>query len=796
MEFERIRQLLKPLFGLDHRETVARLLIYLLYTSIATDSIYIVFYLFTGGGWNDAPGLIFISLLILYFAMLFMLKKGYVDQAALILILSAWAGMTYKAWVTNGVHDTALIAYILIIIVSALITNWRISIVVSCLSILAVWLLAIAETWNWHVVYSASPASTAFELTIIFGLAVVFIALLVDALRHSVTTVQDRETRFRKIFQATPVAVMITTLREGRLLEANEAYWKLSGLNPETSIGRSVVDLHLWDNATERNEFVGRLVTQRSIRNPDHEFIDVNGARHPTSAFYELIELGDEPTILTMHYVLTEQRKAEEALRRSDERFRKVFHGSPVAIVITTLDEGRVIDANEAYWKLSGHNPQTSIGRTTMELRPGYQPEKRKQFVNELLEKKSIQDPFYDFVNDRGEHLKTVAFYELIEVEGRSAILSMFYDMTEQSAIQSALQNSETRLRALLEAIPDMIFEMKRDGTMVRFIPSSTNGPLIPPEVFLGKKIAEVLPSLAEQTHFAIERALESGQVHAFEYNLSVDGDIKVFEARITPAGNDLVLAIVRDMTLYKWAESEREKLIAELEEKNAELERFTYTASHDLKSPLITIKGFLGFVREDAKSGNIPRLEADLQRINDATEKMQRLLGDLLELSRIGRIVNKPALLDTNELVAEVIELLHGRISEGNVSIQVAENLPPVYGDRPRIHEVFQNLIDNAAKFMGDQANPRIEIGVHGEINGWPVFFVSDNGIGISPQFKDRIFGLFNKLDPKTEGTGVGLALVKRIVEYHGGRIWIESAFGKGATFFFTLQPGANSAI
>ena len=185
-------------------------------------------------------------------------------------------------------------------------------------------------------------------------------------------------------------------------------------------------------------------------------------------------------------------------------------------------------------------------------------------------------------------------------------------------------------------------------------------------------------------------------------------------------------------------------------------------------------------------------RLERDIRRINDATEKMQRLLGDLLELSRVGRINHKPVHISTNVLVAEVVELLHGRLTAGGIEVCIEPNLPAIHGDRARIFEVFQNLIDNAAKFMGAQPAPCIDIGVEGELNGSPVFFVRDNGIGILPQFKHRIFGLFDKLNPHSEGTGVGLALVKRIVEFHGGRIWVESESGQGATFLFTLptQP------
>ena len=123
----------------------------------------------------------------------------------------------------------------------------------------------------------------------------------------------------------------------------------------------------------------------------------------------------------------------------------------------------------------------------------------------------------------------------------------------------------------------------------------------------------------------------------------------------------------------------------------------------------------------------------------------------------------------------------------------RVEEHLPDVYGDRQRLFEVFQNLIDNAAKFMGSQPNPTIEIGVNGQVDGKPVFLVRDNGMGIEDIYKENIFGLFNKLDSQTEGTGIGLTLVKRIIEFHGGKIWVESEAGKGSTFLFTLPPGKN---
>ena len=633
------------------------------------------------------------------------------------------------------------------------------------------------------------------EWTIIFLLVIILVALVIYTLRRSANAGKAGEERFKKILDVTPAAVSITTLKDGRLLDANPAYWKLTGFNPEQAIGRTTVELAIWKNEAKRQEFVKKIVERRSLHNSAFEFVNGKGEKRITATFYELIEHGNEPKILSMFYDITEQITAQQALQRSEERFRKVFQTSPVAIVITTLAEGRMIAANAAFWKLSGHDPETSIGRTTFELRNILHTAERDTFVRELLEKRSIQNPAYDFVNERGEHLRTVAFYELIDEGGVPAILSMFYDMTGQNKAQEALIQSEARVRALLEATPDMIFELKRDGTIVQFITSADHGPFLPPEEFLGKTLAQVLPSIAEQAVFAIGRALDSGQVNAFEYQLPNGNDRRDFEARITPAGPDLVLATVRDVSLRKWAEAERESLINELEAKNAELERFTYTVSHDLKSPLITIKGFLGYVREDVQTGNMERFETDLRRISTAAEKMQHLLGDLLELSRIGRLTNAPEYIPMNELIAEVLEILHGRISAGNIVVHVAENLPVVYGDHQRLFEVLQNLIDNAAKFMGTQPEPQITIGMQGESMGNPVFFVRDNGIGISPQFKDKVFGLFDKLNAQSEGTGIGLALVKRIIEFHGGHIWVESAIEKGATFFFSLptQPVAG---
>ena len=817
-----------PIFKDDYKGVVGRFLNAILTTIATIISLLLVHRLLNGGSLRLVPEQILLFVVSVSAALIVVNRKGHVTQAGVALVALTWLAMTYQAWQADGVYDVAVATYIIIILMTSVLINWRASAIVTVASLVTVWWMALGHFNSVPTPHTDTPLGLARDLTVIFLLAGFLIFYLVRTLEGAMAgahrefeeriraeqTLRDNDERFRRIFIISPVAISVTSLVEGILFEANEAYWNLTGFDARTSIGRTTLELEIWASGEERLKFVKKIVEKRSLRDPSYEFINVNGERHITSAFYELIDQGGEPAILSMFYDVTDQQKAQEALRESEAKYRNFIEQSMEGVWLLAFDEpistslppeeqttliykrGYIAECNDSLARMYGYATNVElIGTRLLDFAPGKTIDEGNYQATLKLVREGYRSGNRETREIRRDGAAVHFLNSAVGIVKDGMLVGLWgtqLDITAEKKSEDALRQSQARTNALLNAVPDMIFELRRDGTILHFIPSADNQPLLPPEQFIGRTVHEVLPSLADQTTFAVSRALESGQLHAFEYQLQAGEVTRTFEARITPAGPDLVLAMVRDVTLRKWAESERERLIDELEAKNAELERFTYTVSHDLKSPLITIKGFLGFIREDTAHGNLQRLETDIQRISDAADKMQRLLGDLLELSRIGRLTNKPELVETTALVREVLEYLHGRIHAANVTVQVEETLPAIFGDRQRIFEVFQNLIDNSAKFMGGQPNPRIEIGQMGESDGKPTFYVRDNGMGIAPEYKDRIFGLFNKLDAQSEGTGIGLTLVKRIVEFHGGRIWVDSSPGNGATFCFTLpsQP------
>lgn len=254
-------------------------------------------------------------------------------------------------------------------------------------------------------------------------------------------------------------------------------------------------------------------------------------------------------------------------------------------------------------------------------------------------------------------------------------------------------------------------------------------------------------------------------------------------------------MGILRDITERKLVEKQKSVLLRNLEEKNREMDDFTYIVSHDLKEPLRNVDAFSKFVVDDYKDKLGAEGSDFLERIRANISSMYNLLENLLKLSRIDRGENPIEKLEVEEIVEEVKLRLGYTIKDRNAEIVIANKLPEIYCNKVRLGEVFINLISNGMKFTKDKS-PRIEIGCTDK-GAYNEFYVKDNGFGIDPKYHNKIFGIFQRLVGRKEyeGTGAGLAIVKKVINVHGGEIWVDSEKGKGATFLFTI-PKQKEAV
>ena len=251
--------------------------------------------------------------------------------------------------------------------------------------------------------------------------------------------------------------------------------------------------------------------------------------------------------------------------------------------------------------------------------------------------------------------------------------------------------------------------------------------------------------------------------------------------------GMQMILLAIEDITERRQREEQLKKLSEELARSNTDLRDFAYVASHDLKKPLQSIEGFAKLLGRRYKGKLDAKADEFIEYIGSSVKRMQELIKDLLEYSQIGARGKKVKPTDCSGVVEKAVGNLQAAIEESN-SVVTYDELPTVMVDTPQIISLFQNLIDNAINFRGEEA-PRIHISAQRKGDEW-VFSIQDNGIGIDPKDSEQIFGMFQRLHGSTEypGTGIGLAICKKIVGHHGGRIWVESEPGKGSTFFFTL--------
>lgn len=383
----------------------------------------------------------------------------------------------------------------------------------------------------------------------------------------------------------------------------------------------------------------------------------------------------------------------------------------------------------------------------------------------------------------------------------------MRYELKLQESSR-LLEETNLDLQGVLGTFPDLYFWLTREGVFLRYY--AKDKLLMPPNEFLGKCIRDVMPpDVSNALMAAIERSVATNETVEVEYCLQINGVSDWFEGRFKRLDNGQVLVVIREITERKATERRLQDLLIqreqdsvllkqraqELARSNEELEQFAYVASHDLREPLRMVRSFCSIVQEKF-AGQLPDKATEyLSFAVSGAKRMQLMVDDLLVLSRAGSGCYQIAATDLNEVVQETLETLRHTIQERSVTIELG-HLPIVHADAERLGQVILNLVSNAIKFS-DRENPRVRIECETLKTSWKVCVI-DDGIGIDPKHFDRIFVMFQRLHPESKyrGSGVGLAICKKIIQQHGGEIVVSSSRGKGSTFSFTLPKLPYSMI
>jgi PAS domain S-box-containing protein len=490
---------------------------------------------------------------------------------------------------------------------------------------------------------------------------------------------------------------------------------------------------------------------------------------------------------------IVDRKRMEEALRESEVRYRTLFEGAAEGVLGADVETKQFKYANPAICKMLGYTEEELKSMGVSDIHPQEDLEwVISEFEAQARSEKTLASALPCLRKDG-----TVIYVDVntspIVVDGRESNVGFFADITDRKQAEEALLESESKYKTLVENIPQKIFLKDKNSVYISCNENYARDLKIKCNEIVGKTDYDFYPKeLADKYRANDKRVIESDKEQELEEKYITDGREVWVNTIKTPVkdknGNVIgVLGIFWDITERKQVEEERELLIKDLEVKHAEMERFAYTISHELKTPLITLRGYTDLLQRDLEQRASEKVATDLSFIDSAADMMARLLEDTLELSRTGRVMNPPEDVPFSALVRDALVQLTEQLKWGRIDVAVAEDLPTVRVDRLRVVEVLVNLMENSIKFMGDQPRPRIEIGSRKE-GDEVVFFVKDNGIGLDKSQHEKVFQLFYKVDKESKGSGAGLAIVKRIAEVHGGRIWIESELGKGCTVCFTL--------
>ncbi|KUG24657.1 phytochrome, two-component sensor histidine kinase [hydrocarbon metagenome] len=552
--------------------------------------------------------------------------------------------------------------------------------------------------------------------------------------------------------------------------------------------------------------------------------------------FAQLIMISYQMLFLLLTYalVLMFNKTLLTDVKTQEEKFSKAFHSSPYAIMITRLTDGQIIEVNEGFSNITGYQRDEVRGKTTPALHLWDKDEDRALVVNELSTRGKLQQREFPFRKKSGEVIIGLFSAEIIMVNNEKCILSSIDNITARKRAENYLRESEEKYRSITENMSDGISELDPQG-IIKYISPSV-------ERILGYNKEELIGSSAFDLVHPEDRDLvistymdgvktQSEREMEQRYRRK-DGTYIWLRSSGHPlyesTGEHIGMIVnSSDITERKLAEDEIRRLNAELEQKiaertkelrnsqlallnlvedlnqsvkdtdvankkleeaNTELAAFSYSVSHDLRAPLRSIDGFSLALLEDYQAKLDDKGRNYLHRIRAATQHMGMLIEDMLKLSRIIHTELHTQSIDLSELFREIITNYQEKNSVRIVDTIIKEDIS-IKGDFDMMHIVLTNLIENALKFTGKTAQPKIEFGTTNH-DGKRLIFIRDNGVGFDMAYANKLFGAFQRLHSTDEfpGTGIGLATVKRIIIRHGGQIWAEGEVGKGAVFYFTL--------
>jgi len=509
------------------------------------------------------------------------------------------------------------------------------------------------------------------------------------------------------------------------------------------------------------------------------------------------------------------ETRSEQVIQDSEVSYRRLFEAAKEGILILDIDTGRIDDVNPFLIELLGFSRDEMLGKTVGELNPFKDIEDNQAMLERLQATGFVRYEDLPLQARDGRKMEVEFVSNVYESVGKKVIQCNIRDITERKRTEMI----SFQLAAIVASSDDAIIGKDLRGVVTSWNAGAEREFGYTASEMIGHSITRLIPAERHEEEVKILEQIARGKsVRNFETMRSrKDGSIfnvSVTVSAIKDSSGKVVGAskVVRDITIRKKAEETIHRLNAELEQRvtqrtaeleaaNKELESFSYSVSHDLRAPLRAVDGFSQAVLEDYG----PQLPEEgrrcLQTIREGAQRMGTLIDDLLTLSRLGRLPLSKRAVETGDLVRAVLEDLSSQREGRQIEVSVAE-LPVCQGDAVLLKQVWINLLSNAIKYTRRREKAVIEVGckrqpIAAEDHAGPekkanedVYFVRDNGTGFDMRYAGKLFGVFQRLhrEEEYEGTGVGLAIVQRIVQRHGGRVWGEAEEDHGATFYFTL--------